>query len=432
MDRIQVLYISLPWALAVQLLITVLAWRRRHQFAGLEFFAFSLIFTVWTGLSVAASLFRPPAAGFIYEQRYTVGMLFGVGTLLYGWVLAGYDPRSIRRWLPWLAALPAGLFLLGLTNPLHHLVVEPVTMQSGLLFSYPTEVVHGPGNMAILYYHAVLISLATGLVGISAAVGGPRLRRQRVLFLIGVPIAVVPILLLGVRVIPRELDPTTWFVTTWVALCAVGAFTASPFELAPLARSRIVEAMQDGVILLNQEGRIVDANPASEGLLDRRADLMIGQSARESLRDVATSLSLASPEAPIPAPAGPERLSLGGHPVEAWTLPIEASPGKRYTGQLIILRDTPTARVLPIDSEAGFSGPAPVAVASRSAGGPISVCTRCKSVRDEEGNWQPAESFLEELLEAEFGRGICYSCTEELYPDYAKHLRRDWDDPDSG
>lgn len=50
--------------------------------------------------------------------------------------------------------------------------------------------------------------------------------------------------------------------------------------------------------------------------------------------------------------------------------------------------------------------------------GLLPICTSCKKIRDDGGQWTDVEIYISEHSDARFTHGICPSCTKELYPDY--------------
>ncbi len=54
--------------------------------------------------------------------------------------------------------------------------------------------------------------------------------------------------------------------------------------------------------------------------------------------------------------------------------------------------------------------------------GIVPVCASCRSVRDENGAWQPLEEFVRSHSEAEFSHGFCPSCLQRLYPEVADRV----------
>ena len=48
--------------------------------------------------------------------------------------------------------------------------------------------------------------------------------------------------------------------------------------------------------------------------------------------------------------------------------------------------------------------------------GLLPICSHCKKIRDQNGNWQPLESYISQRSEAKFSHGICPDCLLEHYP----------------
>lgn len=54
---------------------------------------------------------------------------------------------------------------------------------------------------------------------------------------------------------------------------------------------------------------------------------------------------------------------------------------------------------------------------SRALSGYLAICSSCKRIRDDEGNWIPLEMYMVGRTEAEFTHGVCPYCMKKLYPD---------------
>jgi len=50
--------------------------------------------------------------------------------------------------------------------------------------------------------------------------------------------------------------------------------------------------------------------------------------------------------------------------------------------------------------------------------GILPICTNCKKIRDEEGNWEQVEVYIKDRSEADFSHGICPECAKKLYPEF--------------
>lgn len=71
---------------------------------------------------------------------------------------------------------------------------------------------------------------------------------------------------------------------------AVGIFRHKLLHLRPVGRSQLVESMSDGMILVDEDQQVVDANPAALRILGKSESEVIGAQASEVL-PVALSLS---------------------------------------------------------------------------------------------------------------------------------------------
>ncbi len=58
--------------------------------------------------------------------------------------------------------------------------------------------------------------------------------------------------------------------------------------------------------------------------------------------------------------------------------------------------------------------------------GSVAVCSSCKSIREDQGQWQPIERYLIRHPEATFTHGLCPTCLKTLYPDFDED-EEDWE-----
>ncbi len=50
----------------------------------------------------------------------------------------------------------------------------------------------------------------------------------------------------------------------------------------------------------------------------------------------------------------------------------------------------------------------------------VTICSNCKSIRDDQDNWHPIEHYLIQHPEADFSHGICQECKDMLYPGFTE------------
>lgn len=53
--------------------------------------------------------------------------------------------------------------------------------------------------------------------------------------------------------------------------------------------------------------------------------------------------------------------------------------------------------------------------------GLLTVCSSCKKIRNDEGNWERIDEYIRNHTNAQFSHGICPSCCEKLYPELYHH-----------
>ncbi len=61
--------------------------------------------------------------------------------------------------------------------------------------------------------------------------------------------------------------------------------------------------------------------------------------------------------------------------------------------------------------------------------GLLPICSRCKSVRDDEGLWTGLEAYLADHTDAEVSHGLCPNCLRLLYPDDADEIIKQMNSP---
>lgn len=51
--------------------------------------------------------------------------------------------------------------------------------------------------------------------------------------------------------------------------------------------------------------------------------------------------------------------------------------------------------------------------------GLLPICAGCKKIRNDAGYWEAVESYIQKHTSVEFSHGICPSCIEKFYPEFA-------------
>jgi PAS domain S-box-containing protein len=236
---------------------------------------------VWAGLKYAGIVVLPPALwSFVWQYS-------GRGRL----------PR------PALAAL--------LVHPVAVLTILAVEQE--LLQDYdgspaPITWVLGtspsPAEGVLFVYHqaytgVVMLSATVFLLWQLSRVAPPYRRQGRVLIVASV-VPFVANVLWTTTASDRwhVVDPTPFLFLITAFVLVWGFFRLRLLNLLPVARGLVLEQMEDGVVVLDLFGRIVDVNPAASTLLGREKFLLVGRRATELLPALGPMLAGRGPDAP--------------------------------------------------------------------------------------------------------------------------------------
>jgi hypothetical protein len=55
--------------------------------------------------------------------------------------------------------------------------------------------------------------------------------------------------------------------------------------------------------------------------------------------------------------------------------------------------------------------------------GLLPICSSCKRIRNENGQWEMIEGYIKNHSEAEFTHGLCQECSVKLYPELFKNKK---------
>ena len=266
---------------AVCVSVSVLVWRRRPTPGAIPLIVLLAAVAEWNfayGVEIATEDFATKLA---WAKVQYVGIV--AAPLAVFAFAAEYTGR--RRWirrgrLVGLSLIPAVTLVLAVTHELHHLVWSSVESSGA---GHPLAIEHGPAFYLGWAWAYVLLFAASVLL-VAAGVSARRhFRRQTVAVsvAVGAPWAGNFAYVLGVA--PRDFDITTIaFAVTALAL-ALACVRWHLLEVAPVARNVLVEHIRDGMMVLDDQSRLLDCNPALHLVLTCPPDDAIGRHVEEVL-----------------------------------------------------------------------------------------------------------------------------------------------------
>ncbi|MDC7233975.1 MAG: diguanylate cyclase [Spirochaetales bacterium] len=190
--------------------------------------------------------------------------------------------RSFRKnRYPYLALFPLLTIISVWTNPMHHLFYT----QYMLVSSHGREILslsYGPLFMIWAAYAYLIILVAT-VVMIRAYFSASALyKKQYGTILLGVLVPWISNALYIFELLPVKHMDFTPLAYTITVVCFLWAFYSKKlFDLQPIARSEVFKNMSDGVLILDDQDRVADFNPAACRILDFLSMEHIGEKFRD-------------------------------------------------------------------------------------------------------------------------------------------------------
>jgi len=308
------------------------AWRHRGHPAATPLAKMAGIPGV-TGLCYAALVFvRDPGVAQWLLALANATLFIAPGYFLLFTI--AYTGRS--QWItPWRQRAVVGVFLVSATvGALEPVALSAVTVQTtnGLTLSVVTDRSVTKLATLVFSYPAILVGLAL----LSTFLVSPRnvYRKQTAVITFAVLFTVVGNIVFEVGLSPHPgLNLTAVFFAAETAIIAVSLFRYEFLNVEPLAPDVVLEEIEDPVLVLDDEKRLVDANPAAMRLFDAAATV------GEPVESVAPGLltAIESDDEYVPTGDG----STGSGTVEVYDLnraPIR-DQYDRDRGNVIVLRD---------------------------------------------------------------------------------------------
>ncbi|MBT3346675.1 MAG: PAS domain-containing protein, partial [Gemmatimonadetes bacterium] len=288
---------SLPLFLATVVCVALLPyiWRRRASPGAPPLFMLLSAVGFWSLGNALEIATVDLAMKLLWAKVSYVGIVLVPGTwLVFALEYAGRGNRA-RRYAWLLAIEPVAVMVLIWTNDQHHLHWSGAS----LLYEHSywfAEVAYGPAFWVHAAYSNALLIAGTVVLVRRLLTESRLYRTQLGVVLIGLafPWASNLIYLLGWNPYPF-VDPTPFAFMVTVLAFTWGLYRHALFELVPLARAAIVEKMDEGILVLDESGRIVDLNAAAERLVGRPGSKLL----RRRLSDILPEMSAAVPASPL-------------------------------------------------------------------------------------------------------------------------------------
>ncbi|NHN60583.1 MULTISPECIES: histidine kinase N-terminal 7TM domain-containing protein [Halorussus] len=265
--------------------VAAFAWRRRGRPGGLPVAAFNGAACVWTAGNALQAASTTLAGKLLWVDVQYLGIIVvPIAWFALACEYTGREEWANPRTLAALAVPLVAAAVLAWTNPYHHLVhasSEVVTVGGNASLRRT----FGPAFWASWIYSNLVSGLGT-VVFFHGLVRSRRLYRRQTLAVVAgttVPWTATWLFFTG----RLTVEPEAFFAVSGVAF----AYAIAEYDFlgaAPVGRTTVFEKMDDPVVVLDDEERIADANPAAGALFGwERTDAMVGRPVAEVCEECA-------------------------------------------------------------------------------------------------------------------------------------------------
>lgn len=226
-----------------------------------ELFGLALCVAEWSFFYGFETLSQSATYRELWSQFAYIGT-YGTVAFMLRFCIRWLSPRVAGWWMSILWVVPFFMVIAAFTNGIHGLVWPDIRPAVSIPFVYEYE--HGPLFWVGIAYQYAVVTASVALVTAGVLRRRNIYRQQALLVLFGLLVAVAGNVLYvsgALGQMPLDITPLTLAIATGFLLAGISR--ARLLELLPTARHRVVEVMPDGLLVLDEQSRVVDWNPAA-------------------------------------------------------------------------------------------------------------------------------------------------------------------------
>jgi len=257
-----------------------IAWRRREKTGADPLAALALSAAIWCVANVGTYVGSSQLAGVSLRFQYLGVTLATTTWLVFAMEYTGYEKYVDWRLLSVLAIEPLAVQAFVWTNDFHRLFWESITFAGG---AGVVDSVRGPAFWGHTVYSYLLLAAGVGLFARMLYRRDDLYRGQAALLAAGIVVSWAFNVFSISGVVPVDISAIGFAIA---AALFLGAMSRYEFmDVTPVARATVVENIDDGVIVLDEDDRVVDVNRTGKRILDVGDRPVIGTHAEAVLAD---------------------------------------------------------------------------------------------------------------------------------------------------
>lgn len=265
--------------------VALTAWVRREGTLSAQPFIWLMVAIAIYAAAAAASELSPSVQRLVWwtTLEHVASNSVVAFYLTFTLYFTGFKPWLIRRRQALIWLVPVLNVLLVITNQWHGLVWTGFTIHPNN--SHLNIIHHGPGYYWIATCFYIYVVTGSAFVSRSALRSSHLHRRQAITVVAGSvpPLLAGTLFTLGLSPEHANILPMSFLFTGGIYFASLFRFRL--FDLLPVARDTLVEYMDDGVLVVNHEGCVIDMNPAARQYTQRRKSACTGSKIEDVLSD---------------------------------------------------------------------------------------------------------------------------------------------------
>ena len=256
------------------LVVAVMVWLMHREAVGARSLFIFLIGLSWWDITYAIFWADAPAPNPYFWLDITLIGAFIVPT---AFLVFALEFSHLHRWLerPFLLALtiePLLTLILLLTDPWHNLFF------GGKRALNTTMIIDaGPASWANVYYSYALIAIGVFVLGFTLyrSRGVYRMQATVILAAVIIPWVIHIGFMASNGILLENADVTPFIFSITALLIAFALIRYRLLDVVPVARSVLIESMREGVLVLDNQNRVIDINQAARSVLS--PDFYLGE-----------------------------------------------------------------------------------------------------------------------------------------------------------
>lgn len=272
-------YVAIQFAAAGALLILAyIGWQRRRSPSAAVYMVLALSLSLWAAGSALENAQTDLNLAVFWLKFKYFGLVVAPPTwLVFTLVYTGRMKLPSRRTVALLSIFPIIFLLLVWTNDLHWLYWRSYRIATE---QNPPMLDTTRGSLYFVIAAIVYTHILVGMWFMLRLAWNTRrvYRTQSLLITTAVLIPLIGNIAFLANLVPIEgIDPTPVLFSITGIIIALGLLRFRLLDLVPVARNMAIESISDGILVLDDQLRVVDLNPAMEAMLGTTAQAHIGK-----------------------------------------------------------------------------------------------------------------------------------------------------------